>query len=98
MSYNITLLEDCDILAKNREIYCRPLIFNGGYDNEYHERSYLSGSPVNNFKWAPVEEVLGDCWLDGTKTVGQIIDILNKEMEFVMGQLPKYHIIDPKGN
>lgn len=96
MAYSITLLEENDIVKKDKHIYCRPLEFNGGYDNEYYERSHLGGSPINNFKWAPVEEVLGVCWLDGTKTVGQLLDILNREMEFVTGNLPKYHIIEPR--
>jgi len=91
---SIKLLEEDDTIQKGQ--WCRPLVFMpacGGGD-EYQATATYSGGPINNFKWVPVERVIGDCWFG--KRLGDLNDKLDHPFEVAVGDIPESHILVEK--
>lgn len=88
MSYQIEILSDDEFLTS--DLWIRPLQFTGG---DFGGMDYTEGSThgclINNFKWANIQEVLGPCWLDGTKTISETG--YGERYEFARGELPRNH-------
>lgn len=82
-----------------KDMFCRPLQleYTGQSDCIITVRTY-SGTPINNMKWLPVCDFLGDFWLgktiedfeneQGTNKYNPIIPI-----EWVKGKIPESHIL-----
>ena len=60
MAYTVEILEDNDVVTP--DLFARPLTPNSGWLDRDKD-SYI---------WLPTSELLGDCWLTGEYTVGQL--------------------------
>jgi hypothetical protein len=60
MAYTVEILEDND--AVTPDLLARPLADNGHWAN----------GDKDSYEWLPVTDYLGNCWLTGKYTVGQL--------------------------
>lgn len=95
MSYNIEILTEGTF---TKDMYCRPLeaSFIGQSDTFMTESTY-AGSPINNFKWTPITEVLGECWMGTTieEYEAKLETLVHRHVpyEWCRGNLPPSHIL-----
>ncbi len=82
--YNLIYLEGDDIVNEND--WCRPMhiVYQAG---GYSENSEYSGWPLNNLKWARVNETVGKCWFN--RSVYDFQKILARNYEFIRGEIPE---------
>lgn len=61
--------------------------------DQFTTESPYSRSPINNFKWTKVGNVLGPGWIDGKHTIEEFEDGSLISYEWAKGNIPKSHIL-----
>lgn len=75
------------------ELYCRALTFTyGDFGGGDYTQLSAYGGIINNFKWVPILDVLGDCWVDKGEKIKDYLLRSSSPMEFAKGEFPPYSV------
>lgn len=89
--YIITVLSADHPIEKG--IWCRPLSFMyGDFGGDGYQQTGTYGGVINNYKWIPLEDLLGPRWFEEGRTLGDYMERgAGPPYEFVKGHLPPEH-------
>lgn len=96
----VQILENDDTILPSD--WCRPLelvSMSGGHSDSYSFQNCYSGTPENNVEWVRADAIFGEVWFTALRetTAGYLSKKLDKQYEFVRGDVPKSHRLNMKG-